>query len=229
MKKDIYQISLWEDYVVPATNTVPEHYEEQLLGIIGSDTMTAEYRVIEPKLIQNINGTNILTFKVYYTYIDTETGERQDNPFIKLLVNERKVKCLWKGQWYDFVIKSIQEDSSGKSITYTCKDLYINELSKTGFNLEFDNELENNQGTAQELGAKILEGTDWQVASEGQDIVQQTIEEPLFLVQIQTAITVYKSNGKDTYEIPSSKKILVPYSVTQTPYPQIFQFFYDED
>ena len=41
MKKDIYQISLWEDYVVPATNTVPEHYEEQLLGIIGSDTMTA--------------------------------------------------------------------------------------------------------------------------------------------------------------------------------------------
>ena len=229
MKKDIYQISLWEDYVVPATNTVPEHYEEQLLGIIGSDTMTAEYRVIEPKLIQNINGTNILTFKVYYTYIDTETGERQDNPFIKLLVNERKVKCLWKEQWYDFVIKSIQEDSSGKSITYTCKDLYINELSKTGFNLEFDNELENNQGTAQELGAKILEGTDWQVASEGQDIVQQTIEEPLFLVQIQTAITVYKSNGKDTYEIPSSKKILVPYSVTQTPYPQIFQFFYDED
>lgn len=179
-EKDIYQISLWEDYVVPATDTVPEHYEEQLLGIIGSDTMTAEYRAIEPKLIQNINGTNILTFKVYYTYIDTETGERQDNPFIKLLVNERKVKCLWKGQWYDFVIKSIQEDSSGKSITYTCKDLYINELSKTGFNLEFDNELENNQGTAQELGAKILEGTDWQVASEGQDIVQQTIEEPLF-------------------------------------------------
>lgn len=203
MKKDTYQISLWEDYIVPATSTVSEHYEEQLLGIIGSDTMTAEYRATEPKLVQNINGTNTLTFKVYYTYIDTETGERQDNPFIKLLVNERKVKCLWKGQWYDFVIKSIQEDSSGKSITYTCKDLYINELSKTGFNLEFDNELENNQGTAQELGAKILEGTDWQIASEGQDTIQQMIEEPLFLVQTQAAITAYKSNGKDKYIVPS--------------------------
>jgi hypothetical protein len=30
---------------------------------------------------------------------------------------------------------------------YTATDLFINELSKTGYNLEFDTERENNQGT----------------------------------------------------------------------------------
>jgi len=57
---------------------------------------------------------------MFYTYIDTITGERKDNPFKTLLVNERKVKVKWKGEWYDFVIKNINEDSSGKSVTYTC-------------------------------------------------------------------------------------------------------------
>ena len=60
--------------------------------------------------------------------------EKTKNPFLNLLINERKVKCFWKGEWYDFVIKNCAEDSSGKSITYTCTDLFINELSKNGFN-----------------------------------------------------------------------------------------------
>ena len=27
---------------------------------------------------------------------------------------KRKIKVDWKGKWYDLVVKSIQEDSSGK-------------------------------------------------------------------------------------------------------------------
>ena len=162
IKKDKYEISLWEDYIVSAQgegeNLIPEHYEERKIATIGSDTMTAQWRAVEPKLVNNINGTTTLTFKMFYSFINNETGEKEDNPMLNLMVNERKIKCFWKNRWYDLVIKSCQEDSNGKSITYTCKDLFINELSKTGFDLEFDTELKNNQGTVDELATTILKG-----------------------------------------------------------------------
>jgi hypothetical protein len=122
MLKEKYEISLWEDYLVPKTDSVPEHYEERKIATIGSNTMTAQWRALEPKLVENINGSNTLTFKMYYKYIDNETGEKVTNPFQKVMTNERKIKVYWKNKWYDLIIKSIQEDSNGKSITYTCKD-----------------------------------------------------------------------------------------------------------
>lgn len=199
MKKNKYEISLWEDRLVPQTgegqSIVPEHYEEEKVCIIGSDTMTSQARALEPKLVRNVNGTNKLTFKLYYTYIDNETGKRIQNPFTSLLVNERKVKCKWEDQWYDFVIKGIQEDSNGKTITYTCEDLYINELSKTGFSLEFDQKLNNNQGTAQELAKKVLEGTDWVVDTDNSDYILQTIEEPLYRATLTQNLDAKDKNG----------------------------------
>lgn len=201
MKKNKYEISLWEDRLVPQTgegqSIVPEHYEEEKVCIIGSDTMTSQARALEPKLVRNVNGTNKLTFKLYYTYIDNETGKRTQNPFTSLLVNERKVKCKWEDQWYDFVIKGIQEDSNGKTITYTCEDLYINELSKTGFSLEFDQKLNNNQGTAQELAKKVLDGTDWVVDTGSSDHILQTIEEPLYKALLKKSITVKNEKDED--------------------------------
>jgi hypothetical protein len=201
MKKNKYEISLWEDRLVPQTgegqSIVPEHYEEEKVCIIGSDTMTSQARALEPKLVRNVNGTNKLTFKLYYTYIDNETGKRIQNPFTSLLVNERKVKCKWENRWYDFVIKGVQEDSNGKTITYTCEDLYINELSKTGFSLEFDQKLNNNQGTAQELAKKVLEGTDWVVDTDNSDHILQTIEEPLYKAFLKKSITVKNEKDED--------------------------------
>lgn len=214
MIKDTYEISLWQDKL----NSTGKYYDEEKVVIIGSDTMTAPCRAVEPKLVENVNGTNTLTFRLYYTYIDPETGAREDNPYIKLLTNERRVKCKWKEKWYEFVIKNIQEDSNGKSIAYTCKDLYINELSKTGFNLEFDNELENNQGTVKELGEKILEGTDWKVGDS--DIIQQTLEEPLYAVTVTQA--VLEKFGKDDI-------VLIPYSTYENRKSDksFVQFFYE--
>lgn len=215
MQKNKYQISLWEDYVVSATDSVPEHFEEKKLCIIGSDSMTSQARATEPRLVQNINGTNTLTFKLYYSYIDNETGEKTKNPYINLLVNERKVKCLWENQWYDFIIKGIQEDSSGKSITYTCSDLYVNELSKTGFSLEFDDELNNNQGSIQELAQKVLEGTDWTIDFENSDHILQTIEEPLYRA---TSLVDFAAKDKDGNEvtIPKDSTIYIFYSTVQS-------------
>ena len=229
MKKNKYEISLWEDKLVPQTgegqSIVPEHYEEEKVCIIGSDTMTSQARALEPKLVRNVNGTNKLTFKLYYTYIDNETGKRIQNPFTSLLVNERKVKCKWEDQWYDFVIKGIQEDSNGKTITYTCEDLYINELSKTGFSLEFDQKLNNNQGTAQELAKKVLEGTDWVVDTDNSDHILQTIEEPLY-----SATLTQNLDAKDKNDVPKTilggSVIYLFYSVVQEKKSYI-QFIYN--
>ena len=38
--------------------------------------------------------------------------------------------------------------------------MFIDELSKTGFNIVLDNELQNNQGTITELAEKVLEESD---------------------------------------------------------------------
>jgi hypothetical protein len=229
MKKNKYEISLWEDRLVLQTgegqSIVPEHYEEEKVCIIGSDTMTSQARALEPKLVRNVNGTNKLTFKLYYTYIDNETGKRIQNPFTSLLVNERKVKCKWEDQWYDFVIKGIQEDSNGKTITYTCEDLYINELSKTGFSLEFDQKLNNNQGTAQELAKKVLEGTDWIVDTDNSDHILQTIEEPLYRATLTQNLDAKDKNGA-IKTILGGSVIYLFYSVVQEKKSYI-QFIYN--
>lgn len=224
IKKDRYEISLWEDYIVSAQgegeNLIPEHYEERKIATIGSDNMTAQWRATEPKLVSNVNGTNTLTFKMYYQFINTETGKKEQNPMLGLLVNERKVKCFWKNKWYDLVIKSCQEDSNGKSITYTCKDLFINELSKTGFNLIFDTELENNQGTVNELASTILEGTDWQLGAS--DVIKQYVEEPIYEV-----LTVNDFPTEEGVTVTAGNKILVFYSIF-TNRSDFFQFWYDD-
>ena len=72
---------------MPEAGGIPEHYEERKIAIIGSNEMTSQIKVVEPRLVNNINGTNTLTFKLYYVYTDYETGKKVSNPFIKLLNN----------------------------------------------------------------------------------------------------------------------------------------------
>lgn len=223
-----YEISVWEDYFVPASGSTESHYEERKLCVIGSNTMTDGSRALEPNLVLNVNGTHTLTFKLYLSYIDTTTGERIDNPFVKLLVNERKVKAYWdNGQedindkWYDLVVKDISEDSDSNTVTYTCEDLFINELGKSGFELNFSDEANNNQGTIYELATAVLDGTDWKLDEENTDHLLQTQEEALYEVKITNtdALTGIYAKGflnitKDEYEIiPINKLCYLPYSM----------------
>lgn len=223
-----YEISVWEDYFVPASGSIESHYEERKLCIIGSNTMDDGSRALEPNLVLNVNGTHTLTFKMYLFYIDTLTGERIDNPYVKLLVNERKIKVYWdNGQedendkWFDLVVKDISEDSDSNTVTYTCEDLFINELGKSGFELNFSDEANNNQGTIYELATAILDGTDWQLDEKNTDHLLQTQEEALYEVKITNtnALTGTYANGflnitKDEYEIvPNGKVCYLPYSM----------------
>lgn len=185
--KDKYEISLWEDYQ-SENNT---YYSERKIAVIGSNDMTSPCRAYNPKLVQNVNGTNTFTFDMYMTYKENFVKDGEDktftNPFLALLVNERKVKVLWKEKWYDFIIKQCAEDSTSKKITYTCKDLYVNELSKNGYDLEFNSELNNNYGTAQELVKATLKDTEWQL-KDTENILQKK-EEPVYELKLGSALS----------------------------------------
>ena len=212
--KDKYEISLWEDF--PDTNGQEVSFlNERKLCVIGSDTMTSQSRAIEPKMVSNINGTNTFTFKMYYRYIDNITGEDVINPFGSLLINERKVKVLWKNVWYDMIITSLDEDTATRTITYTCKDLFISELSKNGYELEFSTDLQNNTGTASELARKVLENTGWNFDITNSSKLEQRVEEPVYLVQLEhdfTAAQATLDGDIEGYEFRQLDYILIYYS-----------------
>lgn len=204
--KSKYEISVWSDVWKDG------QLEEQKEIVIGSDTMTSESRAREPKMISNINGTNKFTFNMYYRYIDTRTGEEVINPYIKYLVNERKIKVLWKDEWYDLLIKQIKEDQSGRVFTYSCEDSYITELSRTGFELEFATELENNIGTAAELVEKTIENTDWLFDKNSSDIIYQETEEAVYHVEVLHSFDAVREPDGTSINIVSGYPILIFYS-----------------
>lgn len=207
-----YEISIWEDF--PDTSSGVSFLNERKIAIIGSDIMreqNIQWRALEPNLVEDINGTHTFTFKMYYTYLDTITGERLENPFIRYLVNERKVKVKWQDEWYDLVVKKCQEDTSSKSITYTCTDIFINELSKQGYSLEFDTELQNNIGTAKELAEQVLDGSTWQYDESASEPIIQKTEGPVYEIYTSRAFTATKEPSNINITIPKNKKILVFY------------------
>lgn len=263
--KSPYKISLWEDeqvYLVadkdekgnydinnryeirtiPTANQIilNKYVQEICLVNIGSDTMNTPIRAFDPRFTRQVNGTNTLTFKVFYRYFDEDEEEFKTNPFIGLLVNERKVKLLYEGKWYNLVIKQIQENSQDYTFTYTCQDLYLNELAKNGYDLIFDTELLNNMGTVTELGAAVLDGTDWQVDEANSDKILQTKNEALFTYQTQKEFTAkvlvdyeYKlesASEGDEVKISAGSNIFIGYSFyTEGKEGDEVQFFFRPD
>lgn len=200
--KKPYQISLWGErqiYSVRNGNSVEEVFDkpkeflnsytkEYPIAVIGSNTMESPIKAFNPKLVRQTNGTNTLTFDIFYRYYDDEENEFKLNPFISLLSNERKIKLKYDEKWYDLIIKGVQEDSQKGTYTYTCQDLYITELSKNGYSLVFDTELENNMGSVTELGAEILKGTEWSIDIENSDTLIQKNNEALLTYEVEEQI-----------------------------------------
>lgn len=247
--KKPYEISLWEDMLTfkyeDGTETegaienghgpvVHQYYKERKICIIGSDIMDTPIRATSPKLVSKVNGENILTFNMYSHYYDTDANEYFVNPFIGLIVNERKIKLRYGAlgaegtKWYDFVIKNIQENSDTKTYSYTAKDLFVNELSKSGFNLEFAAELENNMGNINTLAERVLDESDWKLRDSG-EILKQTIEEPLYQIQLSKDVTLTNmEDSSDTLTLAANKFVYAFYNniVNEQPY---VQFLYAEE
>lgn len=158
----IFSSTIKKTVLSTGDRVINQFLKERCIATIGSDTMDTPIRAFNPVLTEDLNGSRTLTFQVYMKYWDDEEEDFKKNPFLNLLVNERKVKLKYDSKWYDFVIKQISEDSENEVMLVTCKDLFINELGKTGYEVELDTELSNNMGTVSELAKKILENTDWQ-------------------------------------------------------------------
>lgn len=209
---NIYEISLWEDFPDTTQSGAP-FLNERKICTIGSHLMTSQARAREPKMINNINGTNTFTFKIFYTYIDELTGEKVDNPFRSLLINERKVKVFWKDEWYELIIKNIEEDKVGNGATYTCKDLFITELSKNGYNIELTADLQNNSGTAFELTEETLKGSGWNFNRSKSSTIYQYLETPVYESQVLNgslvAYEVLAEGAATPITIPGNSRILV--------------------
>ena len=162
-------------------------------------------------LNQKINGEKTLDFSINSTYWDQDSESWLTNPYLTKLTNERKVKLKWKGEWYDFVIKGITEDSKKKVFTYTAKDQYVLELAKTGYNIQFDQELENNIQTPEAFISEILKGTDWEVGE--CDKFLESTEESLYEFTTNSQISARSVLDETSISIPKGATIFVPYSI----------------
>lgn len=230
-----YELSIWGDTWDSTTN----EFAEEKLVIIGSNTMTSQSRALQPKLVRNVNGTHTLTFSMYYQYKDNITGEDIENPYAPYLTNERKLKLQYDGQWYDFIIKSVKEDSQKHSYEISAIDQYINELSKNGFNLTFDAELNNNVGSVQTLAARALTATNWNVPAveqQGSEFIPDRAKETLVQLTLTSTINVSQIDDDTpgvepsvhSASIESGEKIYAFYSclIDKT---SRFQFIYLDD
>ena len=128
--------------------------------------MWTQNKAFNPKLVRNVNGTVTFTFSMYGKYIDNISGDEVINPFIYYLHNESLLKLKYDDKWYDLIVKSVSENSTNNTYEFSASDLHINELSKNGFNLQINQDLNNNYGSVTELGELILKDTDWTVDTE---------------------------------------------------------------
>ena len=226
-----YEISVWEEKLI-SDGAGGYTFSENKLAVIGSDTMTGLNKVYDPVFNKKSNGEKSLTFSLKYRYFDPYSGEEVENPFAAYLVNERKVKLKYgtddngQPQWYEFVIKDHTESTEESTWTYTCTDAFVLELSKNGYNLTFDAELNNNQGTASELAEKVLENTDWQLGDSG-DVFKQLIAEPIYeatLLQTDNITIINVDTGEEETFLNQELNIYVFYSYVKNQNGKFIQF-----
>lgn len=184
-----YEISVWDDILEG------EEFVEKRLGVIGSDKMLSQNRALNPSIGRNVNGNKTFQFDMYRFYNDNVTGERVENPFVGWLISERKVKLKYAGKWYDFIVKDISENSSTYLYTYKLEDAAVIELSKNGFGVTLDEQLNNNLGNSKTLAERVLEDTDWKVESE---VIVQKTEEALVWIKIPSGKRVVHLLDQDS-------------------------------
>lgn len=138
-------------------------FEEMEVEELSSDESTFEGRAYNINLTRNINGMNTLTFSIPKKYFDRKEGKMVKNHLPDMIWNKNKIKLKYDGKWFTFIVNDRVERREDKKIVYdfTCEDMLINELSRTGYSLIFDEE-HGGIGTLDELAPKILAGTDWE-------------------------------------------------------------------
>lgn len=199
-------------------------FKEQKIATIGTDKISGENFAHSIKFKKNINGTSTLTFRLFITYTPPGEVEKIENPFIKLITNDTKIKIKYQGEWTDLIVKEIVEYSAANEIEYKATDLYIEELSKNGLLLTYDDTNFNNTDNIYNLGARVLEGTDWSISKNNSDLIRQKVEETIYRATINS---VFPTNS--VYEITDDGPVAVPYHNIKGSYIYIFHSSLNKD
>lgn len=158
IQKHEYELSIWEKELVDG-NTI----NETKLQVIGAHDMTHLGRATNVHFRKLLNGTHVLTFQMPIRFFNSEVGDYVQNELIENLFNEQKIKLKFKNQWYEMVVKSINEKKNFKSVMkdFTCADGFIDELSRTGYDIYLDPEANNSVNEIHDFMDETLENSIW--------------------------------------------------------------------
>lgn len=224
MNKDQFELSLWST-----------KEQEKKLAIIASDTMDSLASAYNINYTTKITGQKELTFSLHYRYIDFD-GQEKDNIFFDYIINGATIK-LRDGapyqpigetlleqaeymqtedtdeKWYEFEVSEVKKNSEQNEATIIAQELYVHELSRNGWAIVLDPELENNYGTASELATSILQGSNWTVSPKSYNPTER-ISEPLLIAATSKDITVAPATwgGQKNTVIPANNYIYIFYS-----------------
>ena len=167
-------------------------------------------RATNIKLTKKINGTHNLTFQMPDKWFDPEIGDFVKNEYVEQLFNEKKVKLYYMDEWFEFYIKSVTDAKNFKSYmkTYTCSDAFIDELSRNGYGITFDEELYNNVEEIGTFTEEILEDSIWYYSPENNwgDFTEY-LEEKMFKIPVTTLFPEGVKGYKLHYEIQDLDEI----------------------
>lgn len=199
--------------------------EEKKIAVLASSNIKTPYDIYDINITKNITGEKTLTFKIADVIIENgvkkehpflallsaerlikirEGAPYEEFPIDKDITDLELINSIEnyhqlednEDKWSDFIIKTIDEDSTGHIKTYTCKETYVNTLGKNGWSITFDNELENNFGTLEELTKTTLKGSNWEYDNTSYiPIVTQA--EQLFYYTIPSGSTYSITNVQD--------------------------------
>ena len=153
-------IKIPREQITNRVKIIKERQVEEKVLILSNTNMTYEGRARNCILTTGLRN-NELTFSLPYKFFDTIKKDFIINPFVSQIKEESIIKLKLENEWFDFVVKEITEtrENAIKMYQYRCVDLFIDELSRQGWTLTFNEE--NGMGTIDEIVPKILEDSDW--------------------------------------------------------------------
>lgn len=195
IQKRPYELSVWVEKLNGSNSKI-----EEKGVIIGAHDMSYPGKATDIVLKREIKGTNTLTFQLLDRYFDSLKGEFVRNEFADLVAPETKLKLFYKDRWFEFFVKKVDDKKQFKSYvkSFTCTDAFIDELSRNGYGITYDTELNNNVEEIGTFTEETLEDSIWQYHPENNwgDFTEYK-EEKLYRIPISCfggSINGYKLN-----------------------------------
>ena len=159
IQKRPYELSVWVEKLNGSNSKV-----EEKGVIIGAHDMSYPGKATNIVLKREIKGTNTLTFQLPDRYFDSLKGDFVRNEFADLIAPETKLKLFYKNRWFEFFVKKVEDKKQFKSYmkSFTCTDAFIDELSRNGYGITYDTDLNNNVEEIGTFTEETLEDSIWQ-------------------------------------------------------------------